>query len=274
MTTIALKNDLNWTVGKRPSASQNIFGEWEQDFDRWAVYRSDTDTRLGYVGTDFEFLQNDDLKAIINPLVQEEVLTVENQGFLGGGKLVFIQAKINQEYQVLGEDYKGYITLLNGHVGNATCSMGVTNTRVICGNTFKMAQKDMTQKFRHSLGVKERVLESDVVRNYVDNAMGIYAAQAQQLDKTPCSTGTFHTVLEKVFKKRVDELKQLEQLERLFRSGAGNSGQTLYDAFNAITDYASHKGTNPASRFNYANFGTGAKRAESAMAVLSELALV
>jgi phage/plasmid-like protein (TIGR03299 family) len=269
MTILALKDDLDWTVAKRPVWTADALGQPVQIEDRFAVIRSDNDNVLGIVGGNYEFVQNSALKGLIQPMVEEQVLQIENQGTLNRGGRVFIQAKINKEYRVLGEDYQGYITLLNGHVGTSSVAIGTSNTRVVCGNTYQMAMADLSEKFRHNVGVNDRVLESNVITNYVDNAMRVYAEKVEQLAVTTCSMTTFDTALEKVFQKRVEDIKQREQLERLFRSGAGNEGRTLYDAFNAITDFASHKGTTDANRFNYANFGQGSKLAQRAMTVLS-----
>ena len=273
MTILALKDSLDWTVGKRPIWTADALGQPVQIDDKFAVVRSDNDKVLGIVGANYEFVQNDVLKGLVTPMVEEGLLTIENQGTLNHGGKVFVQALINKEYQVLGENYKGYITLLNGHVGTASVGIGTSNTRVICGNTYKMASADLTEKFRHSAGVNERVLESTAVLNYVDNAMRIYSEQVEQLATTRCTAGQFEVALEKIFQKRVDEIKVVSDLNRLFYSGAGNSGKTMYDAFNAVTDLASHKGQpGTATRFSYAHFGTGAKLAEKAMNVLAAMA--
>lgn len=272
MTILALKDSLDWTVGKRPIWTADALNQPVQIEDKFAVVRSDNDKVLGIVGGNYEFVQNDVLKGLVAPMVEEGILTIENQGTLNHGGKVFIQALINKEYQVLGEDYKGYITLLNGHVGTASVGIGTSNTRVICGNTFKMASSDLSEKFRHHAGVNERVLESTAVLNYVDNAMKIYSDRVEQLATTRCTAGQFEVALEKIFQKRVDQIKVVDDLNRLFYSGAGNSGKTLYDAFNAVTDLASHKGQpGTATRFSYAHFGTGAKLAERAMEVFSAL---
>jgi phage/plasmid-like protein (TIGR03299 family) len=274
MTILALKDNLDWTVGKRPVFTVDALNQPVQIEDKFAVVRSDTDKVLGIVGANYEFVQNNVLKGLIAPMVEEGILIVENQGTLNHGGKVFIQALINKEYQVLGEDYKGYITLLNGHVGTASVGIGTSNTRVVCGNTYKMASGDLSEKFRHHAGVNEKVLESTAVLTYVDNAMGIYANRVEKLATTRCTSGTFEVALEKIFQKRVDQIKQVDQLNNLFYNGAGNEGRSLYDAFNAVTDLASHKATpGSASRFSYANFGVGSKLAERAMHVLSEMAL-
>lgn len=275
MTILALKDNLDWEVQKRPVWTADALNQPVQIEDKFAVVRSDTDKVLGIVGANYEFVQNNVLKGLIAPMVEEGVLTVENQGTLNHGGKVFIQALINKEYRVLGEDYKGYITLLNGHVGTASVGIGTSNTRVVCGNTYKMANADLSEKFRHHAGVNERVLESTAVLNYVDNAMRIYAQHVDALATARCTAGKFETALEKIFEKRVDQIKQIDQLNRLFYAGAGNSGQNYYDAFNAVTDFASHKGNaGSATRFSYANFGVGAKLADRAMKVLTEMAAV
>jgi hypothetical protein len=78
-----------------------------------------------------------------------------------------------------------------------------------------------------------------------------------------------------VFQKEVKKMENIEALNKLFYSGAGNEGRTFYDAFNAVTDWNSNHARKSANtRFNYANFGTGARVNERAMRVLTELAAV
>jgi len=274
MTAFAFQDDLSWTVGKRAIWTSDALDQPVQIEDRFAVVRSDNDKVLGIVGGNYEFVQNSVLKGLIQPMVDEQILTIKNQGTLNHGGKVFIQALINKEYKVLDEKYQGFVTLLNGHVGTCCAGIGVSNTRVVCGNTFQMAQADLSEKFRHSVGVTDRVLESTVITNYVDNAMRVYAEKVERLATTTCTAGKFDMVLEQVFKKQVSQIRNVDKLNRLFYSGEGNEGKTFYDCFNAITDFSSHKGSNEASRFNYANFGQGSILGQRAMTVLTEMAAV
>jgi hypothetical protein len=67
----------------------------------------------------------------------------------------------------------------------------------------------------------------------------------------------------------------VSQLNNLFYNGKGNVGRTYYDAFNAVTEYATHfSRKDSAGRFNYANFGKGADINRRALAVLTEMATV
>jgi hypothetical protein len=193
-------------------------------------------------------------------------------GYLNNGSKVFAQARINQDFQVVGEDYRAFITLLNGHTGNASVAIGATATRVICGNTFSMAYSDLSERYRHQVGVNERVLESKAVLNYVNGAMAKYAQSVEKLATTPCSSTQFRNALEEIYLKDANKIRNIEVLNNLFYSGAGNEGRTMYDALNAVTDYSSNRSRKTESgRFNYTNFGKGATLNRRAMAVLTEL---
>ena len=275
MPAFAINDSLNWTVSKRTLCYMTADGlqPWAE---KQAVVRDDNDVALGVVSPEYELVQNEDLKSLIDPMVSEGVLTIVKQGYLNKGAKVFIQAEVNQEFQVAGESYKGLITLLNGHTGNASVAIGTTATRVICSNTFAMAYKDIGERFRHSVGVTERVLESTTVINYVNDAMRKYSEYVETLADTKCTTTQFKQAVEEIYGKSTDKLRDsfVDQLNNLFYNGKGNSGKTFYDCFNAITEYATHYSRKSADgRFNYSNFGKGADINRRAMAVLSEMAM-
>lgn len=275
MPTFAINDSLNWTVSKRTLCYMTADGlqPWNE---KQAVVRDDNDVALGVVSPEYELVQNEDLKSLIDPMVSEGVLTVVKQGYLNKGAKVFIQAEVNQEFQVVGENYKGLITLLNGHTGNASVAIGTTATRVICSNTFAMAYKDIGEKFRHSVGVTERVLESTAIINYVNDAMRKYSEYVETLADTKCTATQFKQAVEEIYGKPADKLRDsfVDQLNNLFYNGKGNSGKTMYDAFNAVTEYATHYSRKSSDgRFNYSNFGKGADINRKAMAVLTEMAV-
>jgi hypothetical protein len=203
------------------------------------------------------------------------LLSIENMGFLNKGARVFAQAKINQEFRVIGENYKAYITLLNGHAGTSTVAIGPSATRVICGNTFAMSYAELGEKYRHHAGVNERVLDSKAVINYVNGAMKRYSEYVEELAVASCSPAQFVTAVEKIYDKEYSKLRHIETLNNLFYHGKGNEGKTFYDAFNSITEYASNYSRKTVSgRFQYANFGQGANINQRAMRVLTEMATV
>lgn len=273
MTVFAITNNLDWTVSNRAVASMNFQGEWEVDPTTVAVHRDDTDARLGYVSRGYESVQNSTLLDMVNPLVGEGLLTVENMGYLNGGAKVFVQAKIAQEFRVVGESYNTFITLLNGHTGNAQVAIGPSTVRVICQNTFAMAYASLGEKFRHSAGVTERVLSSTAIQKYVSGAMDFYAKSAESLATARCTEAQFAQFAEQVFGKAESTRAKnvAEKLNNLFYNGAGNEGRTYYDAFNAVTEFSSHNKPSKAGNFYYANFGRGSSLNRRAMEVALDL---
>jgi phage/plasmid-like protein (TIGR03299 family) len=274
MPTFAVNDGLDWTVSKRDLYYYQ--GDTLQKrTDKFAVVRDDNGALLGDVGPNFEFVQNSDLQRLIDPMVQEGLITIENRGYLSNGGRVFIQSKINQEYRVAGEDHNTYITLLNGHTGNLSVAIGPTVVRVICGNTFAMAYGDLSERYRHESGVTARVLSSKAVLDFVNGAMARYSKNSEALASASCSSSQFQKAMEAVFQKEASKMDNIDKLNNLFYNGAGNEGRTFYDAFNAVTDFNSNVARKSANtRFIYSNFGTGARVNERAMRVLSEMASV
>ena len=275
MTSFAITDNLDWAVEQRPIYYPDVEGNLIRFGDRVAIVRSDNEYPLGVVSDGYETVQNKELMSLITPMVEEGVLSIENIGFLNNGAKVFIQSKIAKDFRIIGEDYRAFVTLLNGHVGNACVAIGSSNIRVICNNTFAMAYSSLSGKYRHSEGVNERILESQAVIEYVDNSMAAYAASADSLASTKCSKDQFHNFLEKTYKKEIKEMRGnfVDQLNNLFYNGVGTEGKTLYDAFNAVTYYGSHESRKTEEgRFNFVNFGTGSRIGQRAMNIALELA--
>jgi phage/plasmid-like protein (TIGR03299 family) len=275
--TFAITDNLDWTVSKRPLYFQGNDGQPVAWTDKVAIVRDDTGRGLGVVSPGFEPVQNTDLLKLINPLVEEGLLTIENMGYLNHGSRVFAQAKMNQEYQVIGEEYKSYVTILNGHTGSTSVAIGSTMTRVICGNTFSSAYSEIGERYRHSEGVTQRVLESSFIVDYVNGAMGQYAEYMEKLAGARCTGSQFQTFLEEVYQKDTARMRDsfVSQLNNLFYNGKGNEGRTLHDAFAACTEYASNYSRKTESgRFLYSQFGQGAQVNNRAMRVALEMAAV
>lgn len=274
MTTFTISDNLDWTVSQRPLFFEGNDGNAVHWAERNAVVRDDTGYCLGAVSPLYETVQNSELLGLVNPMVEEGLLTIENMGYLNNGSRVFVQAKISQDFQVKGEDYSSYITLLNGHVGNASVTIGTTAFRVICGNTFTMAYKDIGSKFRHQPGVNQRILESSLVMDYVNSSMETYSKNAELLMSKECDLDTFKLVATEAFgKKKPEEVRQMPTLVDLYYKGAGNIGETLYDAFNAITDFSTNRSRrSKEGRMYYSQFGTGRGASEKAMNRLLSLA--
>lgn len=262
-------DSLDWDVVKGPVLVQLPNGQNVKLPTRVALIREDTYRILGEVSPRYEIFQNSSLQALIAPHVEEGLLQVVNQGFLGGGRRVFIQAKMAEEFRAAGETHHGMLTLLNSHDGSAPLSSGVTTVRVVCQNSFAMAMDEMSNRIRHysDIGVKAETLSLSDTIEYVNQGMQDYSKCVDALARTPTNADVVADLIRRSFKKEQGEVIRAEEtIIELFRHGKGNEGKTLWDAFNGLTEYLTHKSRKSENgRFSYNNFGSGALIARRAM---------
>ena len=269
----SITNDLNWNVISTDLVAVGPMGQLIPT-GRVAQVREDNLTYLGQTSKNYRVFQNENLKNLINPLVEEGLLDIKNIGYLGNGEKVFIQAQMTSDYIVAGETHQGMITLLNSHDGSTALSGGVTATRVICGNTFAMAQSDLSTRIRHNAQMHDKAMQITDILDYVNDGMRIYTEAAERLAVRGCNMTELERVVEHAFNKPEGGRPQgYNKIVRLFRTGAGNNGSTMFDAFNAVTDFVTHESNKSAAkRFDSANFGNGAKVSRRAMDMCLTLA--
>lgn len=257
---IATQASLDWNVLELPVTVTLPDGTQREIKDKKALYREDTLGQLGFVSKKYEVVQNSVLTNLVDPLVSEGLLEVVNTGYIKGGRLVFIQAQMAQEFEIAGETHRGMLTLLNSHDGSTQLSAGVTDTRVICQNTFAMAYSEMSTRLQHKLGVNERALGITETVNYVNDRMRKFQEAAEVLASTEATVGKVDQIIRAAYsKKEGDTVRNRDQIVNLFFNGRGNEGRTLWDAFNAVTEYNTHASRpTTEARFAYSNFGSGA----------------
>lgn len=268
----ATRNDLNWNVISR-DLFVTVDGEEIRVDGKKAQLRDDTNDVLGITSNSYQIFQNSDLKDFVQPLVGEGLLEIVNIGYLGKGNKVFIQAEMVGDYTIAGEDHRGMITLMNSHDGSSALVAGVTDTRVICGNTFSLAMQDMTTRLRHTVRMHDEAARITEVVDFVNSGMRRYAEQAEALSLNRATEVELETVVSAAYQKPVENIRGYNNIRKFFYSGLGNSGSNLYDAVNAVTQYTSHNAMKEeGKRFASVNFGTNAKVNRRAMS--AALALV
>lgn len=267
---------IDWNVLEAPVSVTLPDGTSREIGNKKALLRDDTFAQLGFVSKSYEVVQNSVLTGLVRPLVEEGLLEVKNTGWIKGGRLVFVQAQMAEEFTVAGESHQGMLTLLNSHDGSTQLSAGVTDIRVICQNTFAMAYSEMSTRLQHKLGVNERALGITETLEYVNTRMKMFQDAAETLSRAKATTAQVEQVFRSAYGKKQDEtVRNWDELWALYRNGRGNEGSTLWDAFNAVTEFSTHKSRKEAgSRFAYSNFGSGATIARRAIDAALELAAV
>jgi phage/plasmid-like protein (TIGR03299 family) len=241
---------------------------------------------LGVVGNYYEVLQNLDAFEWFAPFLEAGEARFESAGSLKGGTIIWVLAKLNRERMLIGKDeVEKYLMLSHAHDGSQHIRLGYTPVRVVCWNTLQMAKGDensMLIRIRHTKGAAEAMAN---VREVVDIANQDFEATAQEYRKL-IDRRIHHEDVAKYVRLVLDVDPKAEEstlstrikniltkITDLFSSGKGNKGETLWDAYNGVTEWLSHeRGKEGEKRMTSLWFGDGAKLGRKALRIALEMA--
>jgi phage/plasmid-like protein (TIGR03299 family) len=252
---------LNWKVEVR-----DLFIEDDKEITgyrdvpiRKATVRIDTDPVtgrsapiiLGTVGNNYVPMQNEEAFAILDPAAQEFGVTIETAGALENGKRVWMLAKLPQPIEVAAGDLvDSYFLVATGHDGATPHTGRPTPIRVVCRNTIELAFRRNAPIFKiaHTKSAQERL---DEVAGLIKSVIKVMTDQGEtfrQMAQMCLTAAQSKAYVEKVLRiedatsisgvleRRRDTIVQLSQTGR----GAELSPDSLWNAYNAVTEYYDH----------------------------------
>jgi phage/plasmid-like protein (TIGR03299 family) len=255
---------LDWQVLEEPFYQANN----EEMILRKKLIRDRDQQLLGTVNADYVPLQNQDAFRWFDPLLEKGGLELEAAGSLQQGKRVWILAKLQTEAQVLPGDWvRPYLLLHNSHDGSTSVWLQFTPIRVVCWNTLSGAAAnrfgDLWRRkaicVPHNLDLHQQL---ERIQNLVDLtqrefqfSVEEYRAMASQEVNQELLT----TYMGRTFGiSDPTRLPEWHQLVSNFERGIGNQGRTLWDAYNAVTEWVDHQREWGAeARLQYSWFGNG-----------------
>ncbi len=216
-----------------------------------AVVRSDTDAVLAIVGNRYTPAQNTIVFDFLDSIVGTGDAVYQTAGSLFGGRRVFLLAKLLGDYVLdNGEALDSYILLDNSHDGTSSLRMRFTKIRVVCANTLEMATQGRAAfSARHTGGIIERVTSAREMMGLNAAHMQRFMAECNMLAQEQFSTDDMHDLTYDLLgldrKRLLDDQKGARsavalKLVDLFHSGVGNSGETRWDAFNAVAEFVDY----------------------------------
>lgn len=258
---------LDWEVKKAPTyfhEDHKIDGEsydhgmvFEQQTGYYATYRTDTKEPLGNVSERYEVMQNEDAFAPFEPMI-DWGFTLETAGSIKQGKKIWILAKSPEDYLVGDDKIHRYVFLYTSHDGSSGNCFRDTGVRIVCNNTLSFAissKMTFSYQIRHTASMKTKMddLKDSLVQSKgnfkkaIDalNRFKEYEMNMKQLDKYLETSIPFLKNRDKVSHPDIPTRNfakpAYEKMVELFRTGRGNRGKTLWDAYNSVTDYYDHE---------------------------------
>lgn len=280
---------LDWIVYKEPlylvSTPSDGQGQDITPTDFFAMVRYDetgTPIPLGQVSDRYTPVQNVRAFSVFDRLMKDNGYIYETAGATRNGRKIWILAKAPRNETVGNDRVDKYVLLVTSHDGSMNLRLLPTAVRVVCNNTMTIAlQRGSDEGFniRHTGDI-------DVKLKMAEDALGLADMSfAKALDiwnfmvDAPITQVEAMRYFEKVvpqLKKRHDDSKAwkraFEVIGESFLYGRGNKGETLWHAYNALTEWVDHlKGVDQSRIVDYATFGEGARIKRDALSVASEI---
>lgn len=263
---------LNWTVRKEPV----YLNDKRMVPDAFAIVRDKDGRILGHVGGDYTPIQNDQLFQLAEALL-EQGAQFETAGSLLGGRLVWVLARTDGFVDaVTGDKVDPYVMVSTRHDGWGHLRGDLEPIRTICNNTYRqaIAATKRTFKIAHRSGWFEHVAAAKRLLGLAKDHFGQLAQDLAALAGRELTPATQALVVDRLIplptgqtKKRQFEVavNNRAELDAAITKPIGpqHGRGTLYQAWNGISEYATHRLT------VQRKVGTDEERAERRMIDLS-----
>lgn len=248
-----------------------------------ALIRGDTNRVLGVVGSRYEVLQNSEVFAFADSLVDHGQMRYAGAGTFDEGKRIFVQCVIDRPANdgglgsteiAPGDPVLPFLLLANSHDGSHAVRAILTATRVRCQNTLNAALRDKSAEnnisIKHTRSMMVRLEQAKEMfkwaeRNYTNF---VVAARGLAKKKVP-SADRLNQFFAEVFEQEDEKTmstrakNRQERLGDLFMDGAGNKEPavkgTVWAALNAVTQYLDHESNAPITGVDLTTVGPDEK---------------
>lgn len=237
---------LDWEVRRR-----HVYVEGNIVKGYRANVRSDNGKVLGIVGDRYEIVQNSEAFAFTDALVSDGEVRYETAGSLREGKQVWMLARMNREYNILGDKIDPFLCFTNTHDGSGAMRVLMTPVRVVCNNTLNLAMQgakrswgsrhvgDMETKLieaKRTLGLAAQYMENlnEEANNLVDIRLNNSAIKELLNELFPTSLKDGDRKVKNTLEKREGLLKAMKADDIKRFQGTG------WQVINAVSDYVQH----------------------------------
>ena len=261
---------LDWQVEEEPI----FFGQGEelkQIESHKSLIRSTDRKVLGVVSQSYQPLQNIDAFNFFDFLIHDNDVSLEAAGSLKEGKRVWVLAKVNNLTTDVNKDdaVNPYLLLSNSHDGSLAIWIQFTPIRVVCQNTlsFALANRKENQeigrafRIRHQGDVNLKLAQAKNALNFAKQKFQATIDEYQAMANRNISRYELDYYLSQVLDTETPQsTRAYPQIVANFESGRGNKGQSLWDAYNGLTEWLDYqRGNSQNTRLNSSWFGASAK---------------
>lgn len=230
---------------------------------RFATVRTDTSKVLGVVGAGYQIAQNEISWTIPTILEAEGKFEVQSAAAFKGGSHVMLTGKVADSVirqQDGTEDRISQILCFsNAHTSKKALVMGFWHHRHFCGNQNVAMMKGLASQHRilHRSNLEIRVAEANEAMLVAEDALAKGRQLFQEMADAKMTRKQFEIFARDLLNavngshaedatreaKHSEEARaaQIKELTTLFGEGRGNKGCSLWDGYNAVTEWLDHR---------------------------------
>jgi phage/plasmid-like protein (TIGR03299 family) len=273
---------LDWTVRKEP-AYANVNGvNVRVGHSALVRTKKDEDSILDIVSDDWNEVQNIEAAEFFNDFIAEGDMQMHTAGSLKNGQIVWFLAKVNDGFEINGDEVESYLQFTNFHKYGFSTDVRFTPVRVVCNNTLSLSlnsKVDRMAKISH-----RREFNGDNVKLMLGIAhekMMKYKEMAQFLTEKRYTDENVVEYFKRIFplteaNKRGKEMSKsagiaMDILDT--QPGAKFAPGSFWNAFNAVTYMTDHLiGRTADTRLTSAWYGPNRNLKTAALELAVEMA--
>lgn len=224
--------------------------------DCYATLRSDTHAPLSSrtVGSTYEVVQTADAFAAANVLIANGDFSPTTVN-VNGAKIRLsgiIGGSVIQRMDTDAPDHIAHLASFStAHDGTGGIEASLFSLRLECLNGMTSRQHVQSVKIRHTRTASDRIAQATSTILGLREAAVQETIMFQQLARTRMSRSDFGDFASELLgavrqeadtdRKRAKRAADLDLLCDLFTNGQGNTGQTMWDGYNSVTEFLDHK---------------------------------
>ena len=160
------------------------------------IVRSDNGNILSVVSDGYTLIDHASMGEIIEAVLGQTNVKWETAGSLNNGRAVWVLVKLDEPIELPGDSSLTYpyLAITNRHDGTGACALRTTAVRIVCQNTFNMAEMEgqrhgATYAFRHSTKWRDRIAEAREAVTGARREMQAWKNMATELLGVPITAG-------------------------------------------------------------------------------------
>jgi len=255
----------------------------------WSFFRCSDDGKPAGVPVfeSYVALTNARFWEIVQNAVGGSGAIIESAGTIYDRCRRFVTVKLGtdvDDFTVGDRQFKNRFSLLDS-IDGSTNFYGVnSSTCVVCANTFQVVMGDTSGEFRFKIRHSKNIMPKiENMEKAIDQFLGVTAQfkkaleTANEIPVTPVDARSLFAgwIATEASGISARSFNIVTRLSELFQRGAGNNGETLLDAFSAVTDFYSHESSGGLDQEGFrmkqtisSEFGSGSRKKQDFFANL------